>query len=108
MSGFDPSSIAQTQDVDLSERSRKKLRAICKRLEDLGLEDNSEEAFDYFEATLSELETSADERGARESKLLRGALYFVYAEQHLECGEFDEAGEYIDQALEAGWRTRQA
>lgn len=108
MSGFDPSSIAQSQDVDLSERSRKKLHAICKRLEDLGLEDNSEEAFDYFEATLSELETSSDERGARESKLLRGALYFVYAEQHLEYGEFDEAGEYIDQALEAGWRTREA
>lgn len=105
MSGFDPASIAQSQDVDLSERDQKTLRTVCARLHELGGPDGSDEAFAYLDDTIAALEEAGQARG---SKLLRGALYFLRAEMMLDRGEFDQAGEDIEVALDAGWRIAQA
>src|SRR5690554_1999921 len=105
MSGFDPASIAQSQDVDLPERDQKTLRAVCARLHELGAADGSDDAFAYLDDTIYELEEAGQARG---SKLLRGALYFLRAEMMLDVGEFDETGENIEVALSAGWRIPEA
>lgn len=108
MSGFDLGSLARSEDVELSEWGKNKLCEVCAGLEKLGFQAGSAEAFEYFQQTLNKLEAPSEERDARESKLLCGALYFLYADQYLDDSAFEDAHEYIALALNAGWRTRHA
>jgi tetratricopeptide (TPR) repeat protein len=114
MSGFDPSSIALSQDVALSTSRQEQLRGICAAFNELRDEGTPDQALEFLRRARTELEAGADSETtpqdweSRDKRLVVAALSFLSADLQLDQGDVDLALEEVEAALDGGWRTREA